>query len=152
MRLLELCCKKSAVFCYSTATQKIRTHKQTRKGCLHCPGLIPGGAHFTPFPSLLPLPQWQKHLREGGLSSISSSDPSCCNLDPSISRSLRSAISGGILSSGCTLGSLEAVKRNYWASVAQSIRQPTLDFSSSHDLKVVGWSPVLGSALSIEPA
>ena len=33
-----------------------------------------------------------------------------------------------------------------------SVRQLTLDFSSSHDLKVVGLSPELGPALSGESA
>ena len=41
MRLLELCCKKSAVFSYSTVTWKIGTHKQIRKWCYHCPRHIP---------------------------------------------------------------------------------------------------------------
>jgi len=36
--------------------------------------------------------------------------------------------------------------------VAQSIKYLTLDFGSGHDLKVLGWSPAQGSALSIESA
>lgn len=33
-----------------------------------------------------------------------------------------------------------------------SVEGPTLDFSSSHDLKVVRLSPMMGSMLSVEPA
>ena len=36
--------------------------------------------------------------------------------------------------------------------MAQLIEHPTLDFGSGHDLRVVRLSPVLGSALGIEPA
>jgi len=36
--------------------------------------------------------------------------------------------------------------------VAQSVKHPTLDFSSGHDLGVVRSSPVLGFALGMEPA
>ena len=41
-------------------------------------------------------------------------------------------------------------KRGTW--VPQSIKHPILDFGSGHDLRVVRWSPALGSALSVEPA
>ena len=40
--------------------------------------------------------------------------------------------------------------RSAWG--AQSVEHPTLDFSSGHDARVVGSSPVPGSALSVEPA
>jgi len=36
--------------------------------------------------------------------------------------------------------------------VAQSFKRPTLDFGSDHDLRVVRLSPLLGSALGLEPA
>ena len=36
--------------------------------------------------------------------------------------------------------------------VAQSVKCPTLDFSSGHDLRVVGLSPASGSKLSGESA
>ena len=36
--------------------------------------------------------------------------------------------------------------------VNQSVKCPTLDFSSGCDLRVVGWSPVLGSVLGVELA
>ena len=35
--------------------------------------------------------------------------------------------------------------------MAQSVENPTLDFSSGHDPRVVGWSPASGSVLSLEP-
>ena len=38
------------------------------------------------------------------------------------------------------------------AWVAQSVKPPTLGFSSVHDLGVVGWIPASGSALSAESA
>ena len=38
------------------------------------------------------------------------------------------------------------------AWVAQSVEHPTLDFGSGHDLRLVKSSPMLGSALSVEPA
>ena len=38
------------------------------------------------------------------------------------------------------------------AWVAQSVERLTLDFSSGHDLRVMGSSPALGSVLSMEPA
>ena len=38
------------------------------------------------------------------------------------------------------------------AWVAQSVNCPIIDFSSCHDLAVVGSSPMPGSALSVEPA
>ena len=41
-------------------------------------------------------------------------------------------------------------KKPAW--VAQSVEDPTLDFSSALDSRVVGWSPVSGSKLSVEPA
>ena len=40
--------------------------------------------------------------------------------------------------------------RGAWA--AQSVEHLTLDFGSGHDLRVVRLSPVLGSALGMEPA
>ena len=36
--------------------------------------------------------------------------------------------------------------------MAQSVKCPTLDFGSGHDLMVLRLSPALGSALSVEPA
>ena len=36
--------------------------------------------------------------------------------------------------------------------VAQSVKPPTLDFSSGHDLRVVRLSPTLGSVLGMETA
>ena len=36
--------------------------------------------------------------------------------------------------------------------MAESVKQPTFDFSSGHDLGVMRLSPVSGSALSMEPA
>ena len=41
---------------------------------------------------------------------------------------------------------------SWGAWVAQLFECPTLDFSSGHDPRVVGSSPVLGSALSVESA
>ena len=41
-------------------------------------------------------------------------------------------------------------KRGEGAWVAQSVKHPSLDFSSSHDLTVMGSSPVLGSRLGTE--
>ena len=38
------------------------------------------------------------------------------------------------------------------ARVAQSVKHVTLDFGSGHDRRVVTQSPVLGSALRVEPA
>ena len=38
------------------------------------------------------------------------------------------------------------------ALVAQSVEHLTLDFDSGHDRRVMGWSPKLGSALSMETA
>lgn len=35
---------------------------------------------------------------------------------------------------------------------AHLVEHLTLDFGSGHDLTVLGWSPVVGSALSVEPA
>jgi len=40
--------------------------------------------------------------------------------------------------------------RDAW--VAQSVKHPTLDFSSGHDLRFMISSPMSGSALSMEPA
>lgn len=40
--------------------------------------------------------------------------------------------------------------RGAWG--AQSVKQPTLDFTSGHDLSVLGWSPMSGSTLSKESA
>ena len=37
------------------------------------------------------------------------------------------------------------------ACVAQSIKRPSLDFDSGHDLRVVRWRPMLGSTLGVEP-
>jgi len=45
---------------------------------------------------------------------------------------------------------LELALRGAW--MAQSVEHPTLDFSSGHDLRVVGLSPVLGSVLGGESA
>ena len=36
--------------------------------------------------------------------------------------------------------------------VAQWVERPTLDFDSGHDPRVMGSSPLLGSALSVDPA
>ena len=36
--------------------------------------------------------------------------------------------------------------------MAQSVKHPTLDFGSGHDLRVVGSSPTSGSVLSAESA
>ena len=36
--------------------------------------------------------------------------------------------------------------------LAQSVKHPTLDFGSGHDLRVMGLSPKLGSMLGKEPA
>ena len=36
--------------------------------------------------------------------------------------------------------------------MAQSVEHSTLDFSSGHDPRVVGSSPILGSMLNVEPA
>ena len=45
--------------------------------------------------------------------------------------------------------------KNYftlWGTwVAQSVGQPTLDFGSGHDPRVMGSSPMSGSTLSMEP-
>lgn len=38
------------------------------------------------------------------------------------------------------------------AWVSQSVKHPTLDFSSGHDLRIVRSSPVWHSVLDIEPA
>ena len=43
----------------------------------------------------------------------------------------------------------KAVFRGAW--VAHSVRHPTLDFDSGHDLRVVGLSSTSGSKLSVEP-
>ena len=40
--------------------------------------------------------------------------------------------------------------RGTW--VAQSVKCPTLDFASRHDLRVMRLSPMLGSTLDVEPA
>ena len=40
--------------------------------------------------------------------------------------------------------------RGAW--VAQSVRRQALDLSLGHDLRVVGWSPMLGSVLGGESA
>jgi len=45
--------------------------------------------------------------------------------------------------------------KNQWkmgAWEAQLVEHPTVDFSSGHDLRVLGWSPALGSALSRKSA
>ena len=36
--------------------------------------------------------------------------------------------------------------------VAQLVKHPTIDFDSSHDLRVVRWSPASDSMLRMEPA
>ena len=38
------------------------------------------------------------------------------------------------------------------ARVAQLVKHPVLDFGSGHDLRVMRFSPALGSALGMEPA
>ena len=38
------------------------------------------------------------------------------------------------------------------AWVAQSVECPTLDFSSAHGFMVMGWSPMSGFVLNMEPA
>ena len=43
-------------------------------------------------------------------------------------------------------------KENGGAWVAQSVKRPTLDFGSGHDLIIVRLSPAVGSVLSVEPA
>ena len=40
--------------------------------------------------------------------------------------------------------------RGAW--VAQSVKHPTFDFCSGHDLRVMGSSPTSGSALGVDPA
>ena len=40
--------------------------------------------------------------------------------------------------------------RNMGTWVAQSVKHLTLDFGSGRDLRVLGWSPALGSRLSRE--
>jgi len=40
-------------------------------------------------------------------------------------------------------------KRGLW--VAQSVKHPTLDFGSGHDLGVLRSSPASGSALGVDP-
>ena len=42
------------------------------------------------------------------------------------------------------------VMRGTW--VVQSVKRPTPDFSSDHDLRVVRWSHESGSMLGVEPA
>ena len=43
-----------------------------------------------------------------------------------------------------------AYEKKLWgARVAQSVKRLTLGFDSGHDLTVVGWSPLLGSALTV---
>ena len=45
------------------------------------------------------------------------------------------------------------LKIHSWGAWAvQQVEHPTLDFGSDHDSKVVGWSPLQGSELSVEPA
>ena len=36
--------------------------------------------------------------------------------------------------------------------MAQSVKHPTLDFGSGHDIRVVRWSAEEGSVLGMEPA
>ena len=49
--------------------------------------------------------------------------------------------------------SLSLLQKIYWGTwVAQSVKHPTLDFSSDLDLRVVRLSPVLGSTLDMKPA
>ena len=44
-------------------------------------------------------------------------------------------------------------KNGGWGTwMVQSVKCLTLDFGSGHDLTIVGLSPALGSALSMEPA
>lgn len=59
-----------------------------------------------------------------------------------------------LLVSKATTSELRAVSnkpfpRGAW--VAQSAKHPTLDLSSALDLRVVSWSPALGSTLGMEP-
>lgn len=44
------------------------------------------------------------------------------------------------------------ILENQGACVAQSFEHSALDFGSSHDLKVLGWRPALGSPISGESA
>ena len=48
------------------------------------------------------------------------------------------------------IGTFKNWSRCTW--VSQLVKQPTLDFSSGHDVRVVGSTTVLGSALSVESA
>ena len=41
---------------------------------------------------------------------------------------------------------------SWGAWMAQSVKCPTLDFVSGHDLRVLRLSPTVGSALDVEPA
>ena len=44
-------------------------------------------------------------------------------------------------------------KNRYWGTWGvQQVKRTTLDFSSGHDLMVMGSSPTLGSTLGVEPA
>ena len=68
---------------------------------------------------------------------------------------------GAVLDSGCTIKlacqqgddtkhvPLKLVRRCWGPRGAQSVKPPTLDFSSGHDLTIVGWSPTLGPALTV---
>ena len=45
------------------------------------------------------------------------------------------------------------IKKQTWGAwVAQLVKCLTVDFGSGHDPRVVGWSPVLGSVLGVDPA
>ena len=47
----------------------------------------------------------------------------------------------------------DSIKIHLWGDwVTQSIKSPTFDLGSGHDLTVVGSSPALGSVLGIKPA
>ena len=52
----------------------------------------------------------------------------------------------------CYCQTIESKNKNRGTWVAQSIKHPTLDFSSGHDLTVVRLSPTLSSTLSMESA
>ena len=45
---------------------------------------------------------------------------------------------------------IQMTLRGAW--LVQLVEHPALDFSSGHDPRVVGWSPTLGSTVSMESA
>lgn len=114
MRLLELRCKKSAVFCYSSATWKIGTHRQARKGLFSIAQdllwvkltlliffFLEVRLSFQSLFSCSWLNAWSIWEREG--SSVSGHQmPPTTTLTCNISRSPRSAMSRAVVfSSGC---------------------------------------------------